>query len=133
MVDATFGVDNFNKPKLLNESQTIANNILTILFGRPNFYPSIPSLGLAIQDTIYAFFDTIDPDALKAQIIYQCSYFTNAVNSGDLEIVKTSYKGNPMLLITIPVTIDKSNTRFAIGITTNANGETVYNYRYDAA
>lgn len=130
MVDPGFGVNAFNKPKMLNESQTFATNILTLLFGRPGFYPSIPWLGIGIQDIMYKFFDSIDPDVLKAKISYQCNYYTQAIRDGDLDIVKTLYKGSPMLLITIPVTIQQSNLRLAIGISTNSKGEMIYNFQY---
>ena len=48
-VDPVYGVNNFNETKVLTEAETLVNNILMILFGKPGFYPSIPSLGMDIQ------------------------------------------------------------------------------------
>ena len=59
MVDPAFGKNAFNSPKYYNETQTAANNILTILFGRPGFYPSIPDLGMDITTLLYIAVDFI--------------------------------------------------------------------------
>ena len=59
-VDPAYGVNDFNETKVLSESQTLINNILMILFGKPGFYPSIPWLGMDIYQYLYSFEDGID-------------------------------------------------------------------------
>ena len=61
-VDPAFGVDSFNRPKVLSETETIVNNILFILFGKPGSYPSIPSLGMDIEQYLYLFEQSVSDD-----------------------------------------------------------------------
>ena len=54
-VNPTFNVNDFNEPKVLSPTESYITDVLMILFGRPGFYPSIPSLGMYIQDYLYSF------------------------------------------------------------------------------
>ena len=38
-IDPAFGLNSFGKPKMYSETQTLANNILTVLFGKPGSFP----------------------------------------------------------------------------------------------
>ena len=58
-IDPTFGLNNFNQTKVLSETETLVNNILMVLFGKPGFYPSIPALGMNIGQYLYNFADDI--------------------------------------------------------------------------
>ena len=104
-VDPTFEVDDYNRGKILNESQTIAYNILTLLFAKPGFYPSIPSLGMDITSYFYRFSDDDLVNEIKSKLVSQCSDFLPSIESEDLYIEKTDYKGQPMLVFIIPTII----------------------------
>ena len=80
-VDPTFEVDDYNRGKILNESQTIAYNILTLLFAKPGFYPSIPSLGMDITSYFYRFSDEDLVNEIKLKLIAQCSDFLPSIES----------------------------------------------------
>lgn len=129
-IEPSFGVNTFNQAKYKNETQSIASSILALLFGKPGYFPSIPDLGINIQDTIYMFWDEIDETALKAQIAAQCEDFQEYIDDGSLDVIKSSYNEQPLLLIVIPVQIQYKKERLAIGITTDSNGNTQYNYVY---
>lgn len=130
-VEPSFGINSFNQAKYKNETESVANAILTLLFGKPGFFPSMPNLGINIQQTLYMFWDEIDPDIIKAQIVAQCSAFKQYVDDGSLDVIKSSYQKKPLLLITIPVQIKNIKQTLAIGITQNENGEVKYNYVFD--
>lgn len=130
-IEPSFGVNSFNEAKYKNETETIANAILALLFGKPGFFPSMPNLGIYIQNTIYMFWDEIDPEVIKAQIISQCSAFQSYVNDGSLDVIKSSYNNQPLLLVVIPVQVQESRENLAIAITQTANGETLYNYVFE--
>lgn len=127
IIDPGFGVDDFNNPKLLGEAETIKNNILTLLFMKKGSYPSIPELGIGIQDTLYQFFDDIDTDQLTQRIASQCTEFIPSVNAGSLKVKKTFQKtsaGNtPVLLIVVPTTVEKTDRSLVVALTTTANGD----------
>ena len=129
-VEPSFGVNAFNKAKYKNETETVAMAILALLFGRPGFFPSMPNLGIHIQDTLYMYWDEINPEMIKAQIIAQCREFYDFVADGSLDVIKSSYMDEPLLIIVIPVQIKQQEENLAIGITQNADGQIVYNYGY---
>ena len=128
-VDPTYGVTEFNKTKVLSETETYVNNILTILFGKPGFYPSIPTLGMDISQYLYKFEDEINVDRIKAILANQCSEFLPLVESGDIDIIKTTYMGRSMLIFQLPVIIDKTQIAVALGVTLNAKGQMVYKFQ----
>ena len=131
-VDPAFGKNSFNKPKFYNESQTIANNIMTILLGRPGFYPSMPELGMDIRNLLYKPLDEINPDAIKAKLVQQCSQFMTAVRNGTFDVQIIAYKNRPMIIFIIPVTVDRTDKRLAIGVTTNQEGHVMYQVEFNA-
>lgn len=125
-----FGLDNFNGPKYHNETETVANAMLNLLFGKPGFFPSMPDLGINIQQYLYLFEDSFDVDVLKAKIIAQCSQFSQFIDDGTLEIVMSSYMNKPLLLIVLPMVIKNTKEHLAIAVTHDAHGNITYNYQF---
>ena len=134
IIDPGFGVDDFNNPKVLSEAETIKNNILTLLFMKKGSYPSIPELGIGIQNTLYQFFDDIDTEELTNRIAAQCAEFIPSVNSGSLKVKKTYQKtqaGNlPVLLIVVPTSVSNTDRSLVVALTTTANGDIAVNTDY---
>jgi hypothetical protein len=128
VIDPAFGVNNFNEPKVLSVTETIARNIMLILFGKPGFYPSMPELGMDIGQYLYEFEDNIDTEGIKSKLVEQCEEFLPEVDTGEFDVKKSHYKGQPLLLIFIPVIIDEKTLSMALGITRNEKGELVYNF-----
>lgn len=126
--EPVFGLDDFNKPKYFNESETIAYSILNLLFGRPGYFPSMPNLGINIQESLYSFFNEIDINQLKAKIISQCKVIKEFVDDGSFDIQKTFYKHQPMLIIVLPLIIKNVKEHLGIAITQDSEGNTSYNY-----
>lgn len=127
-IDPTFTVNDYNKPKMLTPKETYVNNILMLLFGKPGFYPSIPSLGLNIKQYLYKFEDEINTEDIKNQLVEQCSDFLPEVNSGDLDVISTVYNERPLLIFKLPNIDDTKSYEVAIGVTTNDKGEMIYNF-----
>lgn len=126
-----FGMNSFNKAKIRNETETVANAIINLLFGRPGYFPSMPNLGINIQQTIYMFWDEIDPDMIKAQIAVQCEAFKDYIDTNELDVIKSEYNGQPLLLVVIPIQTKNVKESLGIGITQDKQGNTVYNYVVD--
>jgi hypothetical protein len=127
--EPAFGLDNFGKPLVYEDWEAIAKAILIVLFGRPGFYPSIPQLGIHIQDYTYKRMDEIDVDVLKAQIAYQLPFISALLDSNDLQISKTRMIGtnDQALLIAVPMYKDRLKNTIAITIVANEESMT-YNY-----
>ena len=127
-VDPTFGTNDFNEPKLLTNLQTYVNNMLVLLFGKPGFYPSIPSIGMDISQYLYKYEDEIDTDAIKAKLVSQCRDFLPEARSGALDVFKSTYNDRVILIFKLPTIDDLPVCDVAIGVTTNEHGEMIYNF-----
>lgn len=130
-VDPQFGIDSYNRAKVLSESQTIVNNILTLLFGKPGFYPSIPQLGMNIQQYLYSFEDDFDTNFIKSQLAAQCRDFIDVIEDGSFDVIKTTYNEQPLLIFVIPTIITNTESNLFLGVTLTNNGEYRFNFTFD--
>lgn len=126
--DPVFGVNSYNKPKVLSPLESLVRNILMVLFGKPGFYPSIPDLGMDITKYLYMFEDEIDTGSIKDELVAQCSEFLPEVESGTFDVTLTHQNGRIVLLFKLPVIIDDRMSSVVLGVTTNSKGELVYQY-----
>lgn len=135
-VDPHFGIDHFRRPKVLTESQTIVYNIMTILLGKPGFYPSIPTLGMHVQDYLYNFADEIDGELIKRMLVEQCSDFSPYVQDGSFDVIIATHNNQikkevqPLLIFKLPVILTGRDSELVIGITMNEEGYFAFNYEF---
>lgn len=125
-----FGLNNFEGPKYSNETETIAHAILNLLFGKPGYFPSMPELGINIQQYLYSFADDFNVDVLKAKITSQCSEFSGFINDGTMDVIMSSHQGKPLLLIVLPLVTQNTKENLAIAITKDDSGNILYNYQF---
>ena len=130
-VDPQFGVDHYNRAKVLTESETIVQNILTLLFGKPGFYPSIPRLGMNIQQYLYSFTDELDVNHIKTQLASQCRDFLDVIADGSFDVIKSTHNDQPLLIFVIPTKLTNTTNNLFLGITVNSNGEYQFNFVFD--
>lgn len=127
-VEPVFGIDDFRKPKVLNDYEAVIQSILVVLFGKPGCYPSIPELGMNIQQYRNRRLDQIDTDALKAQLAYQCRSLSSNIIDGSIDVTKMMLDNRDVALVfVIPVTTDQSQKNMLIGLKMADSGIT-YNY-----
>ena len=131
-VDPKFGVNAFERGDFCNESQTVANNFLALLFGKPGFFPSMPELGIYVQSYIYQHFDEIDTESIKSKIITQCDDLMSWVNDGSFDVMKVENQrnGSPILLFKLPVQEKDVSKHFAVAVTLGDNESIVYNFTW---
>ena len=132
--DPAFGTNFFGVPKTYTETETLARNILAVLFGKPGSYPTMPNLGMDIPTLVMTMYDDIDEDDLANQLVDNCSEFSEVVTNGDFEVVKTVLKGThgqelPSLLFKIPTVIKKRSKNLVIGLTITG-GQVSYNFTW---
>lgn len=124
-----FGLDDFHTPKMLNNMDVLVNAILMILFGKPGFYPSIPTLGIYIQQYFHYRQEELDIDAIKTALALQCSILSDYISEGSIDVQKTlTDSGKLALLVLVPTTEQVSNNMLVVGISTDESGTIVYNY-----
>lgn len=132
-VNPTMGVNAFGKPKVLSDMESIVNDIMMILLGKPGFYPSIPTLGMNISQYLYQFDDTISIEDIKTKLSQQCNDFSELIDSEDIEIVMEEYNGRVIMIFVLPMIDDVSGDTetLTMAVTTNDAGLIVYNYETD--
>nr|DAQ91424.1 MAG TPA: Baseplate wedge protein [Caudoviricetes sp.] len=74
--------------------------ILNLIFLRPGTYPSIPNMGVGIQDYEYEYIDDVK-DNIRNKIEEQVSLFLPDVPLASVEVTSVEYEGKTILLIVI--------------------------------
>ena len=133
-IDPAYGIDSFGNPKMYSDTETVARNILTILFGRELAYPTMPNFGMDIPKYILTMYDEINEDDLKNELMSHCTHFKEVVQDGEFDVIKTVLKdsyGNdaPSILFKIPTQIKFMSKTLIIGITA-AERHVTYNFAW---
>ncbi len=134
--DGTFELNNFAQPKLSSEIETVINTLLYVLFSKPGQYPSLPHIGLDIENMLYSFYKDINPGDLSNAIISQCADLDVYISTGMIQIQKKMYRNKPSLIISVNGTAtypdngqyltDRTNKQYMIGITFNDLNKMIY-------
>lgn len=74
--------------------------ILNLIFLRPGTYPSIPNMGVGIQDYEYEFLDDVK-DNIQAAIQEQVKTFLPDIPLDSVEVSSVDYNGKIIMLIAI--------------------------------
>ena len=74
--------------------------ILNLIFLRPGTYPSIPNMGVGLQDYEYEYIDDVK-DNIRNKIEEQVNLFLPDVPLTSVEVTSVEYEGKPILLIVI--------------------------------
>ena len=128
--EPAFGLDKFRKPLVYEDWEVVAQSILIVLFGRPGFYPSIPQLGIHIQDYMNERLDMIDTDELRGKLMYQLSIISDLIQTDDIKIVTKKLVGynSPALIIFIPIYKGEDKNNIAVSIVQSSKDSVSYNY-----
>lgn len=135
--DCTFELNEFGEPKLSSEIENIKNILMFVLFSKPGQYPSLPWIGLDINNYLYQFYDEIDEGELTGNIINQCNALGTQIEQGNIIVRKIIYKNMPSLMITISgeeafpnnykCDSANKNKKYLIGITYDEMKQMIYN------
>lgn len=74
--------------------------ILNLIFLRPGTYPSIPNMGVGIQDYEYEYIDDVK-DNIRTKIEEQINLFLPDVPLASVDVNSVNYEGKTILLIII--------------------------------
>lgn len=101
--EPVFELDDFQRPKMLEGWEGMVFVVLVVLFGKPGFYPSIPELGMNIQQYRNRLMDSIEEEQLQASLVYQCSKLRDDLLNDGLTITKRYYQNQGAIIISIPI------------------------------
>lgn len=99
--DAAFDLNEFGQARITSEVELIKNVLLFVLFSRKGQYPSLPTIGMDIGSRLYEFYDEIDPDELRSELVQQCSALGIYFENQSIVIRKKKYRGQPSMMIQI--------------------------------
>lgn len=72
--DTLLDVDSFHKPKMISTFEMCVNTILTLLMMKPGQYPSIPDLGIYVEQYLFEYADDESiPSKITNEIYDQCN------------------------------------------------------------
>lgn len=99
--DVLMDTDSFNKPKVISTFEMCVNSIICLLKMKPGQYPSIPELGLDVEQYLHEYADdpTI-PATIKTQLIEQMNMLELTGIQIEVTFDKTT-DGTDVLLIQI--------------------------------
>ena len=81
-----------------------------------------------IGSLLYKFEDEVSAEELKTELENQCHEFSKEIDTGDMDVVTTTYKNHLMIIFILPLIDDTKKVRLSLGVTTNNRGEIVYNF-----
>lgn len=128
--EITFELDNFQKPHRLSLKDTVVQSLINLFFMRPGNLPSKPHIGLNIPQYLYATELTFNAEEIKAQIYNQCSEIISYISLGEIAVMVTTYKGQDLLLFSIPIKgIEEDEVTLLLGLTnTNSVVDVLYQF-----
>jgi hypothetical protein len=128
-----FGLDNFQKPKILNAKDSVAQIILNLFMMRPGSMPSMPHIGIDISSYLYMLEGDIDLEDLKTKIFSQCTDLLAFLSLGDIKIFFAPYNGQSVLVVALPIQglDEKQDEVLLLGFTKDQNNGLLFNYQFE--
>ncbi len=131
--EVDFGVDNFQKPKVLSIKDSIAQLIMNMFLMRPGNMPSLPNVGVDIRKYLYKTENQLDLSELKKKIFDDCSQLLSFVSIGDIQTVIIQHEGQDLLLIHIPlIGLDDGDESLIMGFQQEQNGSLRIKYQFES-
>ncbi len=113
--ETSLEINSFDKPKELTEVEAWSQLLLNLIFLKPGTYPSMPEMGVGIENYQYDFLEEA-VEELSTAITSQQQLFLPDVPLAGVQIAKTERQGQPILIIQLFFNIEKEMTSTAIAI-----------------
>ena len=122
-----FSLNDFQQPKSIDDLEAIGQMILNLFFMRPGNIPSMPHIGINLPQYLYKLQGDFDPEEIKQQIYNQCAELMAYITLGEVRIFTTVYKGQDVLIVSVPVV--GTDTTILYGLTKTQN-DVSYNMQF---
>ena len=96
--ETSLQINSFDKPEELSGVSAWSQLMLNLIFLKPGTYPSLPQMGVGIEDYQYDFLDEA-VESLSTAITEQQKVFLPDVPLSGLKISKIEKSGQPILVI----------------------------------
>lgn len=111
-------INSFDKPDELSDVRAWSQLLLNLIFLRPGTYPSVPKMGVGIENYQYDFLDSAINELSAAIITQQQMYLPDIPLSG-VQVSKVTHSGHEILIIHMMFTTSDSQSDTAIAINTS--------------
>lgn len=112
-------INSFDKPKELDHVNAWSQLLLNLIFLKPGTYPSIPNMGVGIEDYQYDFLEEAVAE-LSAKIVEQQKMYLPDVPLKGVNVTNIEQDGHPILIIQLSFILDESpkvaNTAIAVNL-----------------
>ena len=115
----TLQINSFDKPSELNDVKAWSQLLLNLIFLKPGTYPSLPEMGVGIEDYQYDFLDEAVSELSTRITAQQQTYLPDVPLSG-IQISKMEHDGQPVLVIQLFFTTDEGDVSSAVAINTSS-------------
>ena len=126
-----FGLDSFQKPKVLSDVESVAQYILNILVWKPGNLPGLPHIGVNIQEMLYTYVDDFQPEVLKTKIEDQCNELMPHLLSSNIVLAPVEYDGKEFFVLIIPVVVDGTEHNISYAFFKDSNNQFSFGYEID--
>jgi hypothetical protein len=132
--DVLLDTDEMNKPKVIPTFQMCVNSILTLLKMKPGQFPSIPELGIDIEQYLHEYADDATiPNTIKSKLDEQLNVLGYVGITVDVFNDMTA-DGHPALVVRVTgterLTYHEKIPTVVIGITYNQLGKMYTRIKY---
>ena len=127
--DVGFGLDSFQRPKILSEVDSIAQYILNVLILKPGQLPGLPHIGLNIRDMLYTYVEDFDSNVLRSKIYEQCNELMPHIISSNIVLTGVQHEGKDVFVLIIPIFLsDGTSQDVSYAFYTDSNNQMHYDY-----
>lgn len=122
--EVLFTLNNFQQQQKLSIKETVAQMIFNIFTWRPGNLPSMPHIGMDIENRyMYKTQLQLDPEELKKELYSQCAELVNYITLGEVQVFITDYNGAGVLIIRVPIQGLPEETTILYGFTRSSSSE----------
>ena len=113
--EASLQINSFDKPEELTDVKAWSQLILNLIFLKPCTYPSLPEMGVGIENYQYEFLeDTVNE--LSTKITEQQKTYLPDVPLSGIQISKMDHNGEPILVIQLIFNTESGAVSSAVAI-----------------
>lgn len=113
--EVVLGINSFDKPEELTDVKAWSQLMLNLIFLKPGSYPSIPEMGVGIENYQYDFMDDTISE-LSAKIITQQQTYLPDIPLSTVNVQKIEQNGQPILIVQLFFTTNSGAASSAIAI-----------------
>ena len=113
--ETSLEINSFDKPTELSGVAAWSQLMLNLIFLKPGTYPSLPEMGVGIEEYQYDFLDDAI-DILSTRISEQQKIYLPDVPLGAVQVSKVEKNGQPILIIQLFFNVESGASSSAIAI-----------------